>query len=51
MSVFGKSGTIVVPTYTIKWQMEKIYIRTNKKPYGIFAEHIRNKKMFKKRHQ
>ena len=46
MSVLGKSGTIVVPTYTsqVARNGEKFILEQTKSHMGIFAEHIRNKK-------
>ena len=46
MSVLGKSGTIVVPTYTshVARNGEKFILEQTKSHMGIFAEHIRTKK-------
>ena len=46
MNVLGKSGTIVVPTYTshVARNGEKFILEQTKSHMGIFAEHIRTKK-------
>ena len=46
MSVLGKSGTIVVPTYTsqVARNGEKFILEQTRSHMGIFAEHIRTKK-------
>ena len=46
MSVLGKSGTIVVPTYTshVARNGEKFILEKTKSHMGIFTEHIRTKK-------